>query len=108
MVHWMAAKRILQYLAGTKQHGITYRADATHLQRDNLVHGYANAAFANNENMHSTTGCIFTSYGGRGNNLGIEKTEFNSILINRSRIHNTFGSSMRSSMAQESIPRIEF
>ena len=88
MAHWMAAKRILQYLAGTKQHGITYRADATHLQGDNLVHGYANAAFANNENMHSTTGYIFTSYGGaitwgskRQNLIAYSSTEAEYIVV---------------------------
>ena len=30
----------------------------------NLVHGYANAAFANNESSHSTTGYVFKSFKG--------------------------------------------
>jgi hypothetical protein len=58
--HWMAAKRVLRYLAGTRDWGITYRK-ITDLPHDNLFHGYSDASFADNEDQTSTTGFVFKS-----------------------------------------------
>ena len=64
MMHWTATKCILHYLAGTKKYGITYYSSETNSIDKNLIHSYADAAFANNENSHSTIGYVFKSFGG--------------------------------------------
>ena len=64
MMHWTATKCILCYLASTNKYGIACYASETNSIDENLAHGYADAAFANNENSHSTTGYVFKSFGG--------------------------------------------
>jgi len=58
--HWGAAKRILRYLKGTKDLGITYKKSENHI---NLV-GYSDASFANNDDRTSVSGYTFISNGG--------------------------------------------
>jgi hypothetical protein len=54
--HVTVLKHILQYLSGTRNYGIMYKA----LPRDlNFFHGYANAAYANADERKSTTGYLF-------------------------------------------------
>jgi hypothetical protein len=62
--HYGALKRILRYLAGTKTHGITYCKPHDDAGTDNLFHGFADAAFANNDDMKSTGGYVFMASGG--------------------------------------------
>ena len=75
--HYGSLKRILRYLAGTKDYGITYRkSDGLNsdtnlfhgLTRNNgpanngdnnLFHGFTDAAFANADDYKSTTGYVF-------------------------------------------------
>ena len=44
--HYGALKQILQYLAGTKTLGITYKASQNVAEDENLFYGFADAAFA--------------------------------------------------------------
>src|SRR5271168_1085547 len=46
--HFAAVKRILRYLAGTKDLGITYSKNSTNLS-ENSFFGFADAAFANHD-----------------------------------------------------------
>jgi hypothetical protein len=62
--HHGALKRILRYLAGTKTLGITYRKSQDVTDADNLFHGYADAAYANADDLKSTTGYVFLAGGG--------------------------------------------
>jgi len=57
MQHMGMLKRILHYLKGTKEYGITYQARASH--NNNLFHGFADAAYANCDNYKSTSGYVF-------------------------------------------------
>ena len=59
MQHMGALKRILRYLAGTKNYGITYRASPTTHDDANLFYGYADAAYANADGYKSTSGYVF-------------------------------------------------
>jgi len=61
--HVMALKRILWYLAGTKNLGITYSKTADNPDK-NIFHRFANAAFANHDDHKSTSGYIFLAAGG--------------------------------------------
>jgi hypothetical protein len=61
--HSIALKRILRYLAGTKNFGITYSKNASNTD-GNIFHGFADAAYANNEDNRSTSGYIFLAAGG--------------------------------------------
>jgi hypothetical protein len=59
--HVGALKRILKYLAGTCNHGITY----SKIQLSgNLFHGYANATYANVDDCKSTSGYVYIMAGG--------------------------------------------
>jgi hypothetical protein len=60
--HWTAAKKILRYLAGTKQEGITYRPSD---KPDNapIITGYSDASFASHDDMTSISGYVFLSGG---------------------------------------------
>jgi hypothetical protein len=62
--HHGAIKRILRYLAGMKTLGITYRKSQDGTEDDNLFHGYADAAYANTDDLKSTTGYVFLAVGG--------------------------------------------
>lgn len=68
MAHYTAVKRILRYLSGTRDYGITYHADAqwNEVAPDDLntFYGYADAAFANNDDHRSTSGYVFLANGG--------------------------------------------
>jgi hypothetical protein len=60
--HWLAAKRCLRYLAGSKSIGITYRQSEPEDQR---LEGYSDANWAGDlDNARSTTGVAFMLAGG--------------------------------------------
>ena len=63
MSHWTAAKCILRYLSGTKDYGITYRADKPE-SGENHFKGYSDASYANNEDLTSVSGYVFLMNGG--------------------------------------------
>ena len=65
--HVRAAKQILRYLKGTKSLAIKYSAQSDEglLQENkNLMHGYADAAYANMDDYKSTSGYVFIVGGG--------------------------------------------
>ena len=65
--HYGAAKRVLRYVKGTKNYGITYHAQSTrHVGPldSNLVYGFSDAAFANADDNRSISGYVFLSNGG--------------------------------------------
>ena len=62
--HHGAIKRIHRYLAGTKTLGITYKKSQDGTGADNLFHGYADAAYANADDLKSMTGYVFLAGGG--------------------------------------------
>jgi len=64
--HYSALKRILRYLAGTKDLGITYRKteEKTETPKENIIIGFADAAYANADNLKSTSGYVFLASGG--------------------------------------------
>ena len=63
--HVSILKRILRYLAGTKNLGITYSENPDHDQLSTLTfHGYADAAFGNSDDLKSTSGYVFLASGG--------------------------------------------
>jgi hypothetical protein len=57
-------KRVLRYLKGTKEYGITYRQPQKDTGVDNLFYGLADAAYANNHDLKSMTGYLFLAAGG--------------------------------------------
>ena len=57
--HYTALKRVLRYLKGTIDHGITYQNDNTLLEDNNLCHGYSDAAYVNTDDYKSTLGYVF-------------------------------------------------
>jgi Reverse transcriptase (RNA-dependent DNA polymerase)/gag-polypeptide of LTR copia-type/Integrase core domain/GAG-pre-integrase domain len=61
--HFAAVKRILRYLAGTQDHGIIYSKSAINIDK-NVFYGFADAAFANHDDLKSTSGYVFLSSGG--------------------------------------------
>ena len=63
MQHFAALKRILRYLAGTTDLGITYSKNAANLS-DNSFYGFADAAYANHDDHKSTSGYVFLASGG--------------------------------------------
>ena len=60
VTHWKAAKRVLRYLQGTKDHLLTFR------RTDNLeVIGYSDSDFAScSDSRKSTSGYVFLLAGG--------------------------------------------
>ena len=67
--HVGALKRVLRYLAGTKNLGITYSRNpymetVDMSSKSTLFHGYADAAYANTDDLKSTLGYVFLSSGG--------------------------------------------
>jgi hypothetical protein len=65
--HYTAAKRVLRYVKGTKQYGITYRRNPTrHVgpSDSNLLYGFSDAAFANADDRRSISGYVFLVGGG--------------------------------------------
>ena len=80
MSHWTAAKRILRYLSGTREYGITYRAE-TRPGEAQFV-GYADASYACNDDSTSVSGYVFIMSGGaitwasqKQNNVTLSTTE---------------------------------
>ena len=61
--HVTALKRVLRYLRGTKDYGITYRKPTNDDQK-NMCHGYADAAYGNADDYKSTSGYVFLVAGG--------------------------------------------
>ena len=61
MSHWVAAKRILQYLSGTQGYGITYQAEEV---KQNQFFGYSDVSYANNDDATSISGYAFIMGGG--------------------------------------------
>jgi len=61
--HYAAAKQLLHYLAGTRQYGLTYKADKPYLQRENLFYSYSDAAYANAKEYQSTSGYVCLASG---------------------------------------------
>jgi hypothetical protein len=59
--HYGALKQILRYLVGMKDLGITYQKSQENNKTNTLFHRYADAAYANNDDLKSTTGYIFLS-----------------------------------------------
>ena len=63
--HIGALKRILRYLAGTKSYGIVYsNSPESTTDNPNIFSGYADAAFANQDDCKSTSGYVFIASGG--------------------------------------------
>jgi len=56
--HYGALKWILWYLAGMKTLGITYRKAQDNTGDNNLFHEYADAAYANADDLKSTSGNV--------------------------------------------------
>ena len=56
--HQGMLKRILRYLAGTRDYGITYRKSVA---PTTPLTGHADAAFGNTDERKSTSGIVFTS-----------------------------------------------
>jgi hypothetical protein len=64
MAHYMAAKQLLRYVAGTKDYGITYTNKPYESQGKNLAFEYSDAGFANTNDHKSISGYVFLSHGG--------------------------------------------
>jgi hypothetical protein len=63
--HSTALKRILRYLAGMRDYGITYRKPAEDSPiSPNAFYGFADAAYANADDYKSTSGYVFIASGG--------------------------------------------
>ena len=62
--HIGALKCVLRYLAGTKGYGIIYKNSSESANNLNIFHGYADAAFANQDDCKSTSGYVFIASGG--------------------------------------------
>jgi hypothetical protein len=63
--HSTALKRILRYLAGTRDYGITYRKPTEDSPiSPNAFYGFADAAYANTDDYKSTSGYVFLASGG--------------------------------------------
>ncbi len=65
--HYGSAKRVLRYIKGTRNYGITYHASSTrHVgpPDSNLFYGFSDAAFANADENRSISGYVYLSNGG--------------------------------------------
>jgi len=61
MQHQTALKRILRYLSGTRDYGITYKYTTDSIP---TFHGFTDAAFANREDRKSTSGYVIITANG--------------------------------------------
>jgi hypothetical protein len=62
MIHWKAAKRVLQYLGSTRYHGLSFGGKG---HDNNIVVAYSDADYAGDpDSRRSTTGYIFILNGG--------------------------------------------
>ena len=58
--HYGAVKRVLRYLAGTRNLAITYQKISDETNDDSMqLHGYSDAAYANTDDLKSTMGYVF-------------------------------------------------
>jgi hypothetical protein len=68
LAHYATAKRVLRYLKGTRNLGITYRAQheraSTALMDANSFYGFSDVAYANADNNRFISGYVFLSNGG--------------------------------------------
>jgi hypothetical protein len=62
--HYSMVKRIIRYLAGTKNYGITYYKSNSQMSQLASIKAYSDAGFANTDEKKSTTGIAFISAGG--------------------------------------------
>ncbi len=65
--HYGIAKRVLRYIKGTRNYGITYRAHSTrHVgpTDSNIFYGFSDAAYANADDRRSISGYVYLSNGG--------------------------------------------
>ena len=63
-VHWQAAQRVLKYLKGMADFGLTYGlADGVGMPAGKPM-GYTNVDFASQEHQHSVLGYVFLMHGG--------------------------------------------
>ena len=62
MIHVTALKRVLRYLSGTRNYGITYNADPKNNKE--IFYGFADAAYKNADDLKSTTGYVFIAADG--------------------------------------------
>ena len=60
MLHTTALKRVLRYLSGPRTYGITYSSNPQYP----ALHGYTYAAYANTDNLKSTSRYVFLAEGG--------------------------------------------
>jgi len=72
--HVIAVNRILRYLAGTKDLGITYSKNSTNLS-ENSFFGFADAAFANHDDHKSTSGGAITWKSKKQTTIALSSTE---------------------------------
>jgi len=63
MSHWVATKRVLQYLSGTWSYGITYQAAEVKPDEAQFF-GYSDASYANNDDATLISGYVFSMGGG--------------------------------------------
>ena len=61
--HISALKRVLRYLCGTKDYGITYRKPSNNKECA-LCDGYADTAYANSDDLKSMSGCVYMAAAG--------------------------------------------
>ena len=60
-----ALKWVLRYLSGTRSYGITYFNTSSHITNyPNHFYGFADAAFANQDDFKLTSGYVFLAAGG--------------------------------------------
>jgi transposase InsO family protein len=83
MCHWTAAKRVLRYLKGTKDIGITYsQSGSEDSSSQNRIVGYNDASFADNYDRTSVSGYAFVAAKGaitwgskKQNDVALSSTE---------------------------------
>ena len=65
--HYGAAKRILRYIKGTKDYGITYHVQSPRLvgpPDSNLFYGFSDASYASADDRKSVSGYVYLNSGG--------------------------------------------
>ncbi|GBE87024.1 hypothetical protein SCP_1002700 [Sparassis crispa] len=63
-VHWTAAKRVLRYLAGTRDLHITYTRRDSDAPNGNIIGGYTDTDYASDHDRKSVSGHVFYLGGG--------------------------------------------